>query len=469
MLVSPKKYNPILISTLIAILIFFFSYDFGMFWDNVLFASKMGNQLYENGLFNWNMPIEFDPGHPPFLAFLLAIAWKIFGHSLWVSHLVMLPFVAGTIYQIHRFVFFYTKSNLASIAGLVLILCDPTLLTSFVLVNPETLILFFFFLTLNGFLYEQKRLKFIGLLFLSIITFRSMMLFAGFFVFETLNSYLIKKRSIKKLINLKFLVFYFLASLPAIAFISWRLLTKGWLQTHPDSPWTSYWHLPSIKEFIRNVIVLIWRYLDFGRIFIFIFLLIGLWYRKKNGKLNNAIRQLLLMAFTSVFFVLIAVLSSTNAFGHRYFIVAYVCFILIAYLIIQDIPKYRKLIYASLMIGLLSGNLWIYPEKISQGWDATLAHVPYHQLRTEAIEFLDKESIHIEQVGTFFPNYNSIDQIDLNGDHRKFDRFNDDNSYVLYSNVYNITDEQYDSLQRDYQEIKRFESFNIYISILKKK
>ncbi len=237
MLALFKKYNPILISTLIAILIFCFSYDFGMFWDNVLFASKMGNQLYENGLFNWRMPIEFDPGHPPFLAFLLAIAWKILGHSLWVSHLVMLPFVAGTIYQIHRLVFFYTKSNLASIAGLALILSDPTLSTSFVLVNPETIILFFFLLTMNGFLHDQKKLKFIGLVFLSLITFRSMMLFAGFFIFEILNQSVIKKGSLKELIKPKFLIFYLLAALPGIAYVSWRLLSVGWLQTHPDSPW----------------------------------------------------------------------------------------------------------------------------------------------------------------------------------------------------------------------------------------
>ena len=61
------------ISFLFAAIVFSFSYDFGMFWDNVLFASKMGNQIYENGLFNWTMPNEFDPGHPPFLGFLLAI------------------------------------------------------------------------------------------------------------------------------------------------------------------------------------------------------------------------------------------------------------------------------------------------------------------------------------------------------------------------------------------------------------
>ena len=31
------------ISFLFAAIVFGFSYDFGMFWDNVLFASKMGN------------------------------------------------------------------------------------------------------------------------------------------------------------------------------------------------------------------------------------------------------------------------------------------------------------------------------------------------------------------------------------------------------------------------------------------
>lgn len=296
-----------------------------------------------------------------------------------------------------------------------------------------------------------------------------MMLFAGFFVFEILNTYFIKKQSFKKLINSKFLVFYFIASIPGTVFVAWRLLEVGWLQTHPDSPWASYWHFPSVREFIRNITVLVWRYLDFGRVFIFFFLLLGLWYFKKKGKLKSFIRQLLLLGVASVCFVIIAVLSSTNAFGHRYFIVSYICFILMAFLVIQSIEKYHKFLYVSLLIGLLSGNLWIYPEKISQGWDATLAHVPYHQLRTEAIQYLDQESILISEVGSFFPNYNVIDQIDLNGDSRKFDRFNQNHSYVFYSNVYNLTDEEYDLLQSNYQEIKRFESFGVYISILKKR
>ena len=49
-----------------------------------------------------------------------------------------------------------------------------------------------------------------------------------------------------------------------------------------------------------------------------------------------------------------------------------------------------------LLAGLISGNLWIYPRNIAQGWDATLAHVPYYNLRIEAINYLDKNNIEID-------------------------------------------------------------------------
>ncbi len=171
----------------IGVLIFIVSRNFGMFWDNVLFASKMGNQLYENGLFDWTMPDRIDPGHPPFLGFLLALTWKIFGHSLWASHLLMMPFVIGVLFQLHKLVYYFTNDHGVSFLGLLLILVDPSLSAALVLVNPETLILFFFFLTINGILYNQRKWKIMGLLFLSIISFRSMMLFAGIFLFDLLN------------------------------------------------------------------------------------------------------------------------------------------------------------------------------------------------------------------------------------------------------------------------------------------
>jgi hypothetical protein len=153
------------ISFLFGLIVFMISYDFGMFWDNVLFASKMGNEIYNNGFLNWTMPNEFDPGHPPFLGVILAFFWKIFGHSLWVSHLAMLPFMIGAIYQLQRFIAYFVSNNTMILLGLLLVVADPSLSASFVLVNPETIIIFFFFLAVNGILYQEKKWQFIGLFF----------------------------------------------------------------------------------------------------------------------------------------------------------------------------------------------------------------------------------------------------------------------------------------------------------------
>ncbi len=461
-----SRYSTLTISIILGLIALLVSYEYGIFWDNVLFASKMGNHLYENGIFDWTIPDNFDPGHPPFLAFLLAVAWKLFGHSLWVSHLTMLPFIVGTVYQLYHFTNYYVKNKSIAYLGLLLILVDPTLMTSFVLVNPETIIVFFFFLTINGILYQKNNWKFIGLFLLSIITFRSMMLFAGLLLFDILNDSVIQKKKIKELINFRMLGFYSVAALPGIIFVIWRLLIKGWLQTHSESPWVSLWKFASIKEFFYNVIFLIWRYLDFGRIFIFLFLIITFLSLRKRILQNKSIQQLLLLAICSVLFIIITVLLSTNAFGHRYFIVSYICVILVGFLTLIELKKYKNTLFVFLLIGLITGNLWIYPEKISQGWDATLAHTPYHQLRKEAIQFLEIEEIDFKQVGTFFPNYNTIDEIDLTGDYRSFAHFNKVNKYVFYSNVYNLSDKEYRILEKNYQEIKRFARFGVFISIL---
>ncbi len=467
--VNKNTAQKLLISIGIGILLFMISYDFGMFWDNVLFASKMGNQIYNNGFFDWTMPNEFDPGHPPFLGAVLAFFWKIFGHSLWVSHLAMLPFMIGSIYQLQRFIAYFVSNNTMILLGLLLVVADPTLSASFVLVNPETIIIFFFFLAVNGILYQEKKWQFIGLFFLSIITFRSMMLFAGLFLFEVLNNYFFNKKSFRKILDIKFLSFYFLAALPGIVFVLWRLATKGWLQTHPESPWADLWHLPSITQFLKNIAILIHRYLDFGRVFIFIFLIVGLFYFRKKIVLNKHFKQLLLLSICAVFFVVIALLFSTNAFGHRYFIVSYISFILLAFLVLKELKKYKKPLYVLLFIGLITGNLWVYPERTSQGWDASLAHAPYHSLRKEAIRSLDTMNIDISKVASFFPNCNKIDEIDLNGHQKSFTKFTNNSNYVFYSNVYNLSNKDYELLNNNYLEIKRFKSFNIVVSILKKR
>jgi hypothetical protein len=460
---SKKKRN--LFFTILGVFIFLVSNQNGMFWDNILFGSKMGNQLYYNSVFNWTMPDEFDPGHPPFLGFLLALFWNVLGHKLWVAHLAILPFTIGFLYQLYRFISFYIDKLVLQVLAFILIIADPTLGTSFVLVNPEIIIIFFFFLTINSVLYKDKTLKFIGLFFLSIVSFRSMMLFAGIFLFDIINQIWLQKQKVKTILNIKFLLFYFSASIPAFIYVGWRLLTKGWLQTHPNSPWVDYWHYADFDFFIRNCIVLIWRYLDFGRVFIMLFLVISFFLFGKKMFQSIKKKQLLLLAFSSVIVIICTVLITTNAFGHRYFIVSYICFNLFAFIILNEFYQKRKIIFTFLFLGLVTGNFWVYPKSLSHGWNATLGHLPYHSLRLEAIDYLNKKQIKIENVGSFFPNYISLDLIDLKGDKRSFTKFNGKNKYVFNATVFNLSEEEQKILAKNYTILKQFNNFNINITI----
>ncbi len=462
-----KLYKTLFFS-LIGILIFFLSRNNGMFWDNVLFASRLGNQLYENSVFNWYIPDSFDPGHPPFLGFLLAIVWKLFGHNLWVSHLLILPFSIGLLYQLHLFVSYYVKNTTLAFFAFIFIAVDPTLSAQFVLVNPEIISLFFFFLAINAILYDKYYLKIVALFFLSIVSYRSMMLAAGVFLFEFLNYAFINKQKIKSILNTKFILSYVLGSIPGVLFVIWRLMTKGWLQSHPDSPWAELWQVASPQIFLRNILVLGHRYADFGRVFILLFIIYSV-FRFKKLLFTKEIKQLLLLAITSVFVVTITSLIATNTMGHRYFITSFIAIALIGFLIMSQFYKNKKIIYSLLFIGLITGNLWIYPRDIAQGWDASLAHVPYFQLRQDAIKYMDKNNIKIEETATFFPNATRIDNVDLSGDMRHFETYTSKNAYIFYADVFNLTDEQYKNLDTNYTIIREFRKRGIHLFIYKLK
>jgi len=445
-----------------------FSLNEGMFWDNVLFASRMGNQLYHNGLFNINMPIEFDPGHPPFLAFINALGWKLFGHKLWVSHLMMTPFIFGFFIQLYVFIGHFIDKPFLRLAAFLLICADPTLSSHLILVNPQIIQLFFFLLSINGIIQRNSFYKIIGLAFLGIITFRGMMMCAGIFIFELLSHVIIDKKRFSVFFNKKLLLEYLIASIPAISYVTWRLITKGWLQSHPGSPWSSLWQFAGITDFLRNLLVLANRYFDFGRIGIFIFLIYIL--VKKKTLLNEThAKSLLILALCVDLVTIIVSLFSKNTMGHRYFMASNLAFTMLAFYLLLQFPRSGKWIYSSLLLLLVTGNLWIYSDHISQGWDSTLAHVPYFKLRSEAVHFMDEHKIPIEKTATFFPNTAKLDLIDLKGDQRSFQPFTGENEYVFYSNVYNLTDNDFKILYTNYESIATFSKCRIRVVLYKKK
>ena len=466
------NYKKPLTLLILSIIITICSLKFGIFWDNVLFASKMGNILFENGILNWkSIPIESDPGHPPFLATLMALGWTLFNKSLFVSHWMMLPFVFGLLWQIDSFVTFFVKDKPFQIWAFLIVVSDATLLSQLVLVNPEVIQLFFFFIALNSVLKNNTYLKVVGLAFLGIVTYRGMMLCAGIFFIELMIHLLIKNKGLKCFFTRRTIMAYLIAAMPAVIYLVWRIFTKGWISSHPLEIWGNAWEFSSFKDFfknlLRNFLVLTQRFTDFGRIAPMLFVLITLYTKRKSIKWNEIKPLIIIISFSTIVIYSTSLLIK-NPMGHRYYIPSYLSLGLLSFLLLKEY-KARNIIYTGMLSILLLGNFVVYPEKFAQGWDASLAHVPYWNLRENAINYMDKKRFPISETASFFPNCTTLDNINLNGDVRSFINFTGTEKYVFYSNVYNLSNEEHQILNQKYLSLKTFKSCNVKIEIMQKK
>ncbi|WP_034042231.1 hypothetical protein [Wocania ichthyoenteri] len=460
-----------LILFIISLFVVSLSLKTGMFWDNVLFGSEMGNPLFQNGIFKWNsIPLNSDAGHPPFLATLLATGWTLFGKSLTTSHLIMFPFVFGLLWQLSCFVDFFVKEKTLKIWTFILVISDPTLLSQFVLVNPEIIQLFFFFLALNAILRNNIYLKIIGLAFLGIVTYRGMMLCGGIFIIDVLIHTLIKKRKIITFFSKRVFLTYSIAAIPACLYLIWRIINKGWVISHPLEIWGNAWEFSSIQDFLinfgRNILVLGHQFTDFGRIILTLFILITFYIKRKqiDWKKYN---YLLVIAIFSTIVIYFTSLLIKNTMGHRYYITSYLSFGLLSFLLIKEY-RMKKFVYIGLLVSLLLGNLVVYSDSFAQGWDSSLAHLPYWELRKKGIEYMDENELPIKETASFFPNSTSIDNIDLNGDMRSFIKFTGKEKFVFYSNVYNLSDYNLEILDKDYSTIKSYTKRNVRVQLMKR-
>ena len=450
-------------------IILLLSKDIGFFWDNTLLCSKMGHYLYNNNLFTLNIPENFDPGHPPTLAFIQALGWQLFGKTLFVSHLIMMPFLFGLVWQLHSFICYFTQNKWHQIIAIAFVFCDPTILAQCFFIGQEVPQLFFFLLALNQLLKGNYILKCAALLCLSICSVRGMMLCGSFFLFEVFYSTTILKK-IKLVFTRQNIICYIIASSAAVGFIIWRVVNKGYFLLHENSQWGNLAEFVDFKGFIFNLKVLIHRYLDFGRVAIIVFIAIVFIIYKKKLLKNNNIKLLLAATILSTSIITIVSLAATNTIGHRYFALSFLLMHLLALYVIQTFVAHKKIIILFVLgIVLITGNLWQYPQRYAQGWDASLRSLPYFNLRNQAITYLNNNNINLNNVGTFFPNIYSNEEINLIGDTTTFAAFDSTNTYVLFANIYNQKPEQYQYILSNYTPIKHYENLGIWVEVLKRK
>jgi hypothetical protein len=439
------------------------------FWDKDIFFSRLAHWLPAHH-YTPVLPDSLDPGYPPALAWLLAGTWHIFGTSLPAMHLLMLPFTLGIIWQTHLLLRQFIPEKTIPLA-MVILLVDPTFLSQTVVYSTDLVMLFFMLLGLNSVLLNRRwmlALAITGLLFSHM---RGVMVSATLGFFDLYRN----ARWKSKITFVKVSVPY----LPGLVlFAGWLLFhyhTKGWNGYHPGSPWAGCYELVDGAGFLRNCGIVLWRMLDFGHIFVWIIaLVLFIPLVKKTGKMESRLRDLIFLLTLSLVLILPGMLIYKMLSGHRYLIpVYYFLSLLVVYLLFSSplVIRRRNWMAFLLIAGLLSGNFWVYPDKIAKGWDASLAHLPFHSLRHEMMKYIDDNHIPVSETGSRTPNTAIIDYIELNGDQRAFpwaDLSKD--RYVFYSNICNVfTDEEIDELKNQWLVEKEYRCLQVRVTLYKRK
>jgi hypothetical protein len=354
-------------------------------------------------------------------------------------------------------------SGYALLFSSVLVLLEPTLLAQATLVSPDIVLMAIFITSINLFLNKKYKTLALILIPLGLISLRGMMvLFASFCAIILNNTFAQRK------FNHHYFFTIALVFLPSVIIATvWLWLHyqhTGWIGFHSDSPWASSFQQVSFAQMLKNALLFIWRLVDFGRITVWL-LALFLLFKLKFAKQSNLKLSISIVVFILVFAA--NTLFADGLVGHRYFLPIYfLTLVFVLKNIAFAFPKNNKFAFAMLFLSFLIGATFVYPSKIAMGWDATPAHLPYYSLRKDAITYLNNNDIPLQAVASGFPNLDSREILELNGDSSHFNSYSDTSlKYILYSNVFNYPDSLIDKIENTkaiYYQKKGFVFIGVY-------
>jgi hypothetical protein len=358
-----------------------------------------------------------------------------------------------------------------------LIFADTSLLTQYVIQSCDLFTLFFLFFCLNTILYNKNILLSFGLIGLGLSSSRGMITCVIVGLFHIY--FIIEKVGWKNLINdlFKIVPVYVPSILILGTYLVYHYIKTGWIGYDPvNSNWGGCFEKVNFVGFIRNIFIYIWRLVDFGRVFIWmlaLFFTIQIFRKKITIDTNARILIFLFGISFLVFSPMMLLFKVLN--GHRYIIPLFVFITILISYFLFEVSHFNKttkrIIFAILLIGLLSGNFWVYPDRIAKGWDATLAHIPYYSLRPKMLKYIDDNKIPIGNIGSEVPNDVTLKYIDLSDDERKFPRKDfSKHQYILYSNIYNMfTDNELKQLKNEWIKVKELDLIQVKMILYKRR
>ncbi len=434
----------IIVSTVLAAILIALVQDNPFFWDTLSQASRRSSWFFHEGFGTFLLPYEIDSGHPTGFNLYLASIWSFFGRTLVVSHWAMLPILIGIYYQIFRLVERYFSSSSTWLA-FILIATDVTLLAQATLVAPDLVLVLGYLSGIRGLVEQKKGWVIVGSILLVSVSLR------GIFGLAALGcTALLFSGTGDRQWNLRNLVDLALPFIPAflvlIAFNGWHYAQTGWIFSTPNPAWAGHREVLGFSGIARNLAVLSWRLLDFGRWIYWLVFAVAMWFWWRS-KWNYSKKELQLVIWPAVFLVVIstAMVLLSNPITHRYLLPALLGLnTLGAYLILEKAPlNLRKWIFAIVLISQLTGHLWIYPKHIAQAWDGSLAYLPYFQLREDVIQFAQEQDISLADIATEFPTIGPLDWHYLNNVNEGLISRSEPSPYLFYATVMNdFSDEE---------------------------
>ncbi len=444
------------------------------FWDTVQLASKHGHFFYETGFQSVILPTEIDSGHPPLFGIYVAAVWLAFGKTLAASHLSMLPFLFGIAFFLIKIGRIWLGEKRADWLPL-LCFVDPVLLGQSILVSPDVVLVCFFLMALWAIWEQKPRWLTVAVIGLGLISTRGMMVSLALCLFTVFAEG--KKPSLGS--ALKKILHFLPGGLLAAAYIAYHYQQTGWIGYHAESAWAPSFQRVDFQGFARNIAVLGWRLLDFGRVFVWAAIALSAWFFfvKQRGKTTGWVAnspplwQLPLLLVLLFLATVPLQLMHKGLLAHRYLLPIFLLLNLWALVLLFRINLSSRVSVLPMLVGLglASGNLWVYPRKVSMGWDSTFAHVPWYGLQRKALAFLTKNEIPLSQVGSTFPVLGPRELYELNGVQEGFTELDlSQNCYVLYSNIMNdFTDAAIDDLFQNWLPIFEQKSGGVELVLFK--
>ena len=443
----------------------FFTLDNCFFWDNVAGYSMPASYLLEHGLFSFVYPVNY-VSEPPLAHMYLAVLWTLLGKNLLVAHLSVTLFSVGVIWQVWRLC---EKLNTKYIPYIFLLaVLEPTLSTQLILISPDVILCFFALLSINLLLENKRGWLAVSACCLGLVSIRGFVVCAGLGLGYLVIAKVIEKKSFKEAF-----VYVFPSFIPVLlalgAWFLYRKLETGYFLYQPGFEYQEHRELASLSHIIKNIASLAIRMLDSGRIIVWLFLLVAIIKMGIKNFIAFVVHSRLSIIYLSVLFTLFLVtIPVTNPFGDRYFIVLYILLALITAQLLSKVYEARKIriVFVGMLLVLVSGNFWVYSEKMSKAWDSVLCHLPYYSLRQEMITYLEDQHIDVNDVSASFPLSAPFADLDINEDKRQFTTVDwDKNRYIIYTNLYNWDDESIHTIHSKWKLQKELKSGLIFLRL----